>query len=80
MDDDLKRWRKLGNDPFHHEPLSNGAVFHTKKKPHKHVPEHIPHKHPSKLNLIAFEHGRRVKQETVFVHSVLDRISENQKK
>ncbi|KAJ3010762.1 UNVERIFIED_CONTAM: Translin-associated factor X-interacting protein 1 [Siphonaria sp. JEL0065] len=80
MDDDLKRWRKLGNDPFHHEPLSNGAIFHTKKKSHKHVPEHIPHKHPSKLNLIGFEHGRRVKQEKVFVHDVLERLSQNQKK
>ncbi|KAI9341883.1 hypothetical protein BDR26DRAFT_1006844 [Obelidium mucronatum] len=80
MDDDLKRWRKLGNDPFHNEPLSNGAVFHTKKKHNNHVPQHIPHKHPSKLSLIGFEHGRRVKQEKVFVHDVLERISVNQKK
>ncbi|KAJ3226168.1 Translin-associated factor X-interacting protein 1 [Chytriomyces hyalinus] len=83
MDDDLKRWRKMGTDPLFHEPLSNGAVFATRKKhrkPSKPEPVHIPHKHTSKTNLTQSDHGLRVKQERVFVHTILDRISSNQKK
>ncbi|KAI8622597.1 hypothetical protein BC830DRAFT_1088964 [Chytriomyces sp. MP71] len=81
MDDDLRRWRKLGGDPLYSEPFSNGAVFTTKKKnASKHVPVHIPHKHPSKLVLSDLDRGRHAKEERVFVHNILDRISEKQKK
>ncbi|KAJ3223446.1 hypothetical protein HDU78_011315, partial [Chytriomyces hyalinus] len=73
----------MGTDPLFHEPLSNGAVFTTRKKhrkPSKPEPVHIPHKHTSKTNLTQSDHGLRVKQERVFVHTILDRISSNQKK
>ncbi|KAJ3130753.1 Clathrin heavy chain linker domain-containing protein 1 [Physocladia obscura] len=89
MDDDLKRWRELATDPSlsHNQPLltstSGVDLYPLKKKGDQksHVPEHHLHKHPSKSNnFISFDHGRKVVQDRVFVHSVLDRISAAQKK
>ncbi|KAJ3108936.1 hypothetical protein HDU97_009669 [Phlyctochytrium planicorne] len=67
---DIERWRKLGNDTEAATVL--GATLEPKRS-RRPKPIHHPHKHHP-----AFPTGR-VKEGNIFVHTLFDKLSKNQK-